>query len=456
MPPSTKRLTVADFVLNRTGSLAVQAVGAVFGVALTIFFRRIETVNSEVVPAGKGVILVMNHPNGLIDPALVFVSIPTRISFLAKSTLFRMPVIGWILRIVGALPLYRRIDAGEDVSQNQKTFDLCRELLAQGGSIALFPEGVSHSSPKLLPLKSGAARIALGAASAGSAEIKIVPVGLYYTNKTTFRSEAMLYFGEAFTVPKVELAADGQPPRDAVRALTEKMADALREVTLNAENQSELYVARIAEEVFSSAEGGEGLGKEFEFRREFIRETNDDKNVESDEELKERAVRFNERINDLNLEPEHLSLAKYSRLSVVREALKYAWKIIFLTPFAIVGTILHFPAYQICRLFSKWYARHGADDVASTAKVLAGMLFMPLTWIISAGLMFYFLRSWWALLVIPAGFLLGYSALYALEEFEEAKGWARAIVIFLTRREKFLRLFVERRELQEQIKQLRT
>ena len=234
------------------------------------------------------------------------------------------------------------------------------------------------------------------------------------------------------------------------------MANALRDVTLNAENQSELYVARIAEEVFSSAEGDEGLGREFEFRREFIRETNDDKDIESDEELKKKPVRFNQRINEFHLEPEHLSLAKYSRWSVIREALKYAWKIILLTPFAVVGTVLHFPAYQICRLFSKWYARHGADDVASTAKVLAGMLFMPLTWIISAAITCYFWRFWWALLVIPAGFLLGYAALYTLEEFEEARGWTRAIVIFLTRREKFLRLFVERRELQEQIKLLRT
>ena len=151
MPPSNKRLTVADFVLNRTGSLAVQVVGAVFGIALIVFFRRIETVNSAVVPEGTGVIFVMNHPNGLIDPALVFVALPRRISFLAKSTLFRTPVIGWVVRAVGALPVYRRIDAGEDVSQNQKTFDACRALLARGGSIALFPEGVSHSSPKLLP-----------------------------------------------------------------------------------------------------------------------------------------------------------------------------------------------------------------------------------------------------------------------------------------------------------------
>jgi hypothetical protein len=167
-------------------------------------------------------------------------------------------------------------------------------------------------------------------------------------------------------------------------------------------------------------------------------------------------MRFNERISELHLEPEHLSLAKYSRWSVVREALKYAWKIILLMPLAIVGTVLHFPAYQICRLFSKWYASHGADDVASTAKVLAGIVFMPLTWFVSACAVLYFWRSWWALLAIPTGFLLGYAALYTLEEFEEARGWARAIVIFLTRREKFLRLFVERRELQEQIKLLRT
>jgi 1-acyl-sn-glycerol-3-phosphate acyltransferase len=452
----TRQLRLSDLFLKREGPFVLRVVIVVFGLALQVFFRRIETVNAECPPGDEGSIFVMNHPNGLIDPALVFVALPCRISFLAKSTLFRMPVIGWVLRLVGALPLYRRIDAGEDVSQNQKTFELCRELLHQGGSIALFPEGVSHNSSKLLPLKSGAARIALGAASAGEAEVKIVPVGLYYTNKTTFRSEAMLYFGEAFAVPKVEMAEDGQPPREAVRLLTEKMDAELHAVTLNAEDQSELHVARIAEEVFSSAEGEESLEREFEFRREFIRETNDERDIEGDRELKAKALRFNERVRSFGLDPEHLSLAKYSRWSVIREAFKFTWRILLLTPLAIVGAILHFPPYQMCRLFSRWYARHGADDVASTAKILAGIIFMPLTWLIAAAIGFYFWRSPWVLLIFPLGFLLGYAALYTLEEFAEASGWAKAIVKFLTRREKFLRLYVERRELQERIEMLRT
>jgi glycerol-3-phosphate O-acyltransferase / dihydroxyacetone phosphate acyltransferase len=456
MPLSTKRLTVADFVLNRTGSFAVQVVGAVFGIALTVFFRRIETVNSDVVPEDVGVIFVMNHPNGLIDPALVFVALPRRISFLAKSTLFRMPVIGWVVRAVGALPVYRRIDAGEDVSQNQKTFDACRELLAHGGSIALFPEGVSHSSPKLLPLKSGAARIALGAASGEmQVPVKIIPVGLYYTSKTTFRSDALLHFGEPFDVPCVELK-DGEPPRDAVRELTQKIETALREVTLNAENEAELHAARIAEDIFAAADGGQDLGGEFEFQKGYIQETSYKKNIGNDEDLKKRVKEFDRRLSTFGLEPAHLSLAKFSQGSVVWAAFQYFWRLILLTPFAFVGTVIHLPAYELCRLFSKWYARHGADDVASTAKVLAGVIFMPMTWIILAGVTFYFWRSPLVLMILPLGFLLGYAALYTLEEFEEARGWAKAIVLFLTRREKFQRLFVERRAIQDRIGSIRT
>jgi hypothetical protein len=56
------------------------------------------------------------------------------------------------------------------------------------------------------------------------------------------------------------------------------------------------------------------------------------------------------------------------------------------------------------------------------------------------------------LLAIPIGFLLGYAALYALEEFEEARGWARAIWLFFTKRERFLRLYVERREIQDDLR----
>jgi glycerol-3-phosphate O-acyltransferase/dihydroxyacetone phosphate acyltransferase len=456
MPANTTKVTISSLFRNRGGSITYRLILAIFGIAFKIFFRRIETVDAVSVPTGTGVIFVMNHPNGLIDPALVFVALPRRISFLAKSTLFRMPVIGWILRTVGALPLYRRIDAGEDVSQNQKTFELCRELLRSGGSIALFPEGVSHNSSKLLPLKSGASRIAIGSASSDGAEpvsVKIVPVGLYYTNKTTFRSEALLHFGDAFDVTPAKLDADGQPPRDSVKGLTSQIDAALRGVTLNAESEAELHAARIAEEILNSARIEESLGAEFDFQKEFIKETTDAKDVEADEKLGARLREFDAKLEALGLEAEHLSLALYKRKSVLREAFHFTWKLILLAPFALIGAILHFPAYQVCKYFSRWYAS-GSEDVVSTAKVLAGIVFMPLTWFIAAAFTYYFVRSSLALLVVPVGFLLGYAALYTLEEFEEARGWATAIWVFLTKREKFLRLFVERREIQAELREI--
>jgi glycerol-3-phosphate O-acyltransferase / dihydroxyacetone phosphate acyltransferase len=256
MKINVKKLSLVDVMKHRQGSLLVRLIHFVFGVAISIFFRRIELYNAENLPEKSGLIFVSNHPNALIDPLLLFVALPRNIAFLAKSTLFKMPVIGFLLKAVGALPLYRQQDAGQDVSKNQETFGLTRDLLKKGGAIAIFPEGVSHDSPKLLPLKTGAARIGIGAVSVGenpsALDLKIVPVGLYYTNKTTFRSEALLHFGEPIDVRRVELDEHGHPPKETVKELTAKIEAGLREVTVNAESDADLDIARVAEEVFTS------------------------------------------------------------------------------------------------------------------------------------------------------------------------------------------------------------
>jgi len=448
MPANIKRLRLPDLILNRHGTITFKIILAIFGIALKLFFRRIETVNADSVPAGTGVIFVLNHPNGLVDPALVFVALPRRISFLAKSTLFRMPVISFLLKTVEALPVYRKLDAGEDVSKNQETFRAAQERLRAGGSIALFPEGVSHNSPKLLPIKTGAARIALGAVSVGEPlDLRIVPVGLYYTSKTTFRSEALLHFGEAFPIEPVELES-GQPSRAAVRELTEKIESALREVTLNAETEAELQTAAIAEKIFAAAsEEGEFLGEKFEFRKRYVGEG-------TTPALERKLHEFDAKLSEFGIGPEHLSLANLDQGLIIRQAVFQTWALVMLLPLSIFGTILHFPAYQLTKLTAYLFSRHGADDIASTVKVLAGIVFFPLTWLIAAAVL-YFLSGWQlALASIPFSFVAGYTALYSWEEGTEMSGWAMAIWRFLTQKEKFLRLYIERKELFNSLSEL--
>ncbi len=448
-----KKLNLVKLIIQRQGSFTLRLLHLIFGVAISLFFRKIELVNAEKLPKASGLIFVSNHPNALIDPMLLFIALPRKIAFLAKSTLFKMPIVGFLIRTVGALPLYRQQDQGEDVSKNAETFRLTRELLKTGGAIAIFPEGISHNESQLQPLKTGAARIALGAVSSGqnhnSLNLQIIPVGLFYTNKTTFRSEALLHFGEAVPVLPIELDQHGQPPQSSVKELTAKIEKNLREVTLNAESESQMKVARIAEEVIiTTTPHRENLGERLEILQNFLNEAKS----ENDEKLEKRLAEYNKKLNQLGIESEFLNLADLSKNFVLKKAIQRSWYLIILAPIAIFGTILHFPAYQLGKFISSFQTRKGDFDMLSTVKLLSSMVLMPLTWIILAVILDIYFGWKVALLSIPLSFLGGYITLRALEEIGELSGWLRAISLFFFKREKFLRLLAERRSLYQQVK----
>ena len=173
---------------------------------------------------------------------------------LQKHHSFACRVIGYLVKALDSLPVYRRQDEGQDITKNEETFIAARKLLARGGTIGICPEGVSHDEPGLQPIKTGAARISLAAVSTGEvSELKIVPAGLYYTSKTRFRSDALLYFGNPIHVEPVDLEPDGTPPREAVRQLSSRIEKALREVILDAQHEEELQTTARAERIFSSA-----------------------------------------------------------------------------------------------------------------------------------------------------------------------------------------------------------
>src|SRR5829696_3582699 len=222
--------------------------------ALRIYFRRIEVTGLEHVPLQTPVIFVLNHPNALVDPVFLLCLAPRQVSFLAKAPLFHMPLIGYLVKALDSLPVYRRQDEGQDVTKNQETFVAARKLLATGGTIGICPEGISHDKPGLQPIKTGAARISLAAVATGEvSDLKIVPAGLYYTSKTRFRSSALLYFGNPINVEPVKLDPDGSPPREAVRELSSRIEKALREVILDAQHEEALLTTARAERIFSAA-----------------------------------------------------------------------------------------------------------------------------------------------------------------------------------------------------------
>lgn len=466
--------------LGKGASVVRQIIHAIISIALRLFFRRIESVNVKTVPKDGAIIFVLNHPNGLVDPALVFVSLPRRVSFLAKSTLYDNPIGAFLLNTFEILPVYRRIDADAKTQSNSTTFDNCFELLERGRCIAIFPEGVSHDQPQLQKIKTGAARIALGAVGRipnsklqipDSEEIqspksniqnqpgglKIIPVGLYYTSKTSFRSEALIRYGEAFEVESIELDANGEPPREAVLDLTAQIETALRDVTLNLETESELDTVLRAEALFSSVfenlmfkqtltqtvERLQKLAARYE-----ILEQNDPQKMR---DLNEKVTRYETKLKESGVTTESLSILQHPTRFIFRYLILRVVLLILLAPLAIVGAIVHSPAYFFSNLVGRIFKTHDTDVAGSSSSIIAAIGLMPLTWLFVALILLYFFGWQIALISIPITILCGYIALRSSETLVDMRVWIKSAWLLFRQRALFLRLLVQRENLQKEI-----
>lgn len=211
------------------------------------------TVAGGRVPAEGPALLVGNHNNSLIDPALVVIAADRPMRFLAKAPLFVHPMIGWFIKGVGSVPVYRVQDDPTKVGQNADTFRDAFAALAQGDALGIFPEGISHTGSQLVPLKTGAARIALGAAARIGGAFPIVPIGLVIPDRETYRSEAHIIIG----TPCVwdDLARRGVDDAEAVRELTARIDEAMRTVTLNLEDWQDAPIVHAAEAVWRAEVG---------------------------------------------------------------------------------------------------------------------------------------------------------------------------------------------------------
>jgi glycerol-3-phosphate O-acyltransferase / dihydroxyacetone phosphate acyltransferase len=428
---------------------------ALVRLALRIYFQRIEVTGVEHVPLDTPVIFVLNHPNALVDPVFLLCLAPRDVSFLAKAPLFRMPLIGYLVKQLDSLPVYRRQDEGEDVTKNEETFIAARKLLARGGTIGICPEGMSHDAPGLKPIKTGAARISLAAVSTGEVrDLKIVPAGLYYTSKTRFRSDGLLYFGSPINVEPVTLEPDGTPPRDAVRRLSSQIEKALREVILDAQHEEELQTTARAERIFSSASDNgeeESLKDELQLQQRFIKAYPIVQQLQPDRlrRLETRMMRFEEELNQAGVDSEELSPPGSTWrvfAAIVRRLILF---LLMLGP-AVIGTVAHYAAYKLGGFLATRFSRD-SDDVISTIKIISAMLLFPLTWIVLTVLGYVFSGWLLAVVILVVVPFCGYLAIVFFEELDKSIAGLRVLMFFLVRRRFFVRLLAERNAIRNEI-----
>lgn len=341
--------------------------------ALRIFFREVVIEGRSDVPPRGPLLLAANHPNTLMDVLLVATALDRRVGFVAKAPLFRVPVLGRLLRFFGAVPVERRQEGPLDEAaraRNDAALRACEEAVARGGAVLIFPEGVSQDEPRLMPLKTGLARIALGAERRAPGQVSVVPVALVYDDPGTFRSRARVRFGQPMPVgPFAQLSAHEEAePFQAARALTTAVREALLPEVVHVEHAEHDPLVRDLTRIYGGTVAAE-VGGKLAAVAAIARAVNAFAETEP-----ARVERVRGLLADYCAALERAGVddrvvrAHQARQPTPMEDLGF-----FLgAPFAVWGIVNHFVLYQVPRVF---LALVPSDKVyASTVKLLVGLL----------------------------------------------------------------------------------
>src|SRR5260221_4695033 len=202
--------------------------------ALGFYFRRIERFHLDRVPLKGAVLFTSNHPNSLADSFVIGTSVPRKVNFVATVQLFRVAPLKWLLTHCGVIPINRVKDDPKAMRTLTDTFEACYRVLERGEAIGIFPEGITYDDSQLKEIKSGAARMALELEDRhnGKLGLPIIPVGLTFSAKETYRSDALANFGNPI---RVALFLEGYPERkkECIRRLTAELEQGIQALILH-------------------------------------------------------------------------------------------------------------------------------------------------------------------------------------------------------------------------------
>ena len=392
-----------------------------------LFYPRIVVDGAERIPAGQPVLFVLNHPNGLLDPLVLMIGVRRQIFFLAKNTFWRNPIGRFCMEAFGALPVFRsrdedRLDgaAGDRAAMNEQTFARCRALLRHGRSLALFPEGTTHSGTSLLPLRAGAARIALGAEAENNwqLDLQIVPVGLWYADKTLFRTSVLLAVGQPFSITnfKESYSTDSEA---TIRNLTRRIEEQLHPIVLQAENADLLNGITAVAAWTGPGEDGLTLEEHYEQATRLLRgyeqlHRSDPARLEA---ITQHARRYADALRTLGVrDPWRLELNDIYRTRLFG---LFAWLLLGALP-ALLGAALSYWPYRLARPVALHFAGP-YPELYGTVKLVTGAVLILLWFVALAVICGMVWGAGWGValfLLMPA---FGYIALRWAEQWRELR-----------------------------------
>lgn len=332
---------------------------------LNSYYSSIIVSNPQHVPPKGPVIIASNHWNMTIDPAMLSTRMPhgRRIHYWAKNTLFKNPIVNYVLLDAGNIPVDRTS------KNNQLLFKGTFDVLKLGECVALFPEGTSYTQPKVIQVKDGIAWTALEYAknlrltgqelsgSKGTAsgltsapeeveDVKVIVCGLNYTHKTRYRSSIQLEYSPPLTlnhalITKFMTAGE---EKLAVKEFIRTIEDRLRQVTINSDDWETLWCVWIVREFIWQ----DGLGPLHQYRHNMQQLVNlftlKEDSSPTLKTLRDGLLRYHHLLKEADSSHLLFCRAFPTRRSQARWMVELSRCMIF-WPFFILPAFLHIPVY---------------------------------------------------------------------------------------------------------------
>ncbi len=191
--------------------------GIVRGLAWVLF--RPSVVGAQNIPLEGAVLIAPIHRSNVDFAFTLFIS-KRKVFFMAKDSLFRVPLLGPLITHLGAFPIHRG-------TADRESMTLSEEVLRQGHALVLFPEGTRKEGHSVSPLHDGAVFVA------SRTNAKIVPVGIGGSDramplgaKLPRPTKIRIVVGAAIDPP----TSPGRVARSAISAKSEELRAALEAV----------------------------------------------------------------------------------------------------------------------------------------------------------------------------------------------------------------------------------
>ena len=352
----------------------------VIRIALKIFFRKITIKGRKNIPVQGPIIVVGNHPNTFMDPILAaLVMLPRQVHFLANGSIFKTAAARIVLNQFNTIPVYRKEDVTERRDEkNLEAFQKCFDFLGTGGILLIFPEGNSINERKLRPLRTGTARIALGAEQQHNFELPltILPVGLNYANPTRFREQVLINIGKPFHVKQYKEQYQSDAPA-AIAQLTREIQEQLASLIVVTDDKDEDDLVRKIESIYRKQISLDGDAKRLNVNltKDIVRAVNyfQDVNPKLVRDVKEKIDNYFQTIREYKVSD---YLVERSEAVGIGKLARYVLYFVTGMPVYLAGLIFNYVPYIVPARIANWISKD--EEYRAPIMMTAGIFTFPL------------------------------------------------------------------------------